>query len=63
MSMQQMIDAMGSSMRLLVASVRSPEDIVALASQVDAVCANSTCCRGRSLLYCVRLSVLLQQLI
>ncbi len=33
-SMQQMIDAMGSSMRLLVASVRSPEDIVALASRV-----------------------------
>ncbi|EIE27334.1 putative transaldolase [Coccomyxa subellipsoidea C-169] len=32
-SMQQMIDAMGSSMRLLVASVRSPEDIVALASR------------------------------
>ncbi|BDA48010.1 probable transaldolase [Coccomyxa sp. Obi] len=32
-TMQQMIDSMGSSMRLLVASVRSPEDIVALASQ------------------------------
>ena len=32
--MQQMVDSLQSSMRLLVASVRSPDDIVALASQV-----------------------------
>ncbi len=31
--MQQMVDGLQSSMRLLVASVRSPDDIVALASQ------------------------------
>ena len=31
--MQQMVDSLQSSMRLLVASVRSPDDIVALASQ------------------------------
>ena len=34
MAMQQMVDSLQSSMRLLVASVRSPDDIVALASQV-----------------------------
>ena len=33
-AMQQMVDSLQSSMRLLVASVRSPDDIVALASQV-----------------------------
>ena len=32
-AMQQMVDGLQSSMRLLVASVRSPDDIVALASQ------------------------------
>jgi hypothetical protein len=32
--MQEMIDNLDSSMRLLVASVRAPQDIVALASQV-----------------------------
>lgn len=32
-AMQQMVDSLQSSMRLLVASVRSPDDIVALASQ------------------------------
>ena len=32
--MQHMVDGLQSSMRLLVASVRSPDDIVALASQV-----------------------------
>ena len=32
--MQQMVDSLQSSMRLLVASIRSPDDIVALASQV-----------------------------
>ena len=32
--MQQMVDSLKSSMRLLVASVRSPDDMVALASQV-----------------------------
>ncbi len=37
-AMQQMIDGLQSSMRLLVASVRSPDDIVALASQVCIFC-------------------------
>jgi transaldolase len=32
-AMQQMVDALGSAMRLLVASVRSPDDLVALAGQ------------------------------
>jgi hypothetical protein len=33
--MQQMVDSLQSSMRLLVASVKSPDDIVALASQAS----------------------------
>ena len=39
--MQQMIDSLQSSMRLLVASVRSPDDIVALASQAGPVAAET----------------------
>ena len=35
--MQQMVDSLKSGMRLLVASVRSPDDLVALASQVSMV--------------------------
>ena len=32
--MQSMTEAVGSSMRILVASVRSPRDLMSLASQV-----------------------------
>ena len=41
--MQQIVDSLKSSMRLLVASVRSPDDMVALASQVGSVVMQQHC--------------------
>jgi len=36
--MQSMTEAVGTSMRILVASIRTPADLMSLASQVDGSC-------------------------
>ena len=51
LNMQSMTEAVGSSMRILVASVRSPADLMALAAQVPGPCFDSQPCLAQGLIH------------